>query len=107
MLDCPGGNIINVTPGYWRLNNKTDEIIYCENLDENCLGGTDDFTCIEGNIGPLCEACDLYNERYIQILYYFTGEKANFKTPKIMNVFLAIPHTQQSLSSLAYLYSIL
>ena len=107
MLDCPGGNVINLNKGYWRLDNKTDDIYYCSNLDENCLGGTDDFTCIEGNIGPLCEACDLYNEMYIRILYHFTEEMANIKTPKIMNVFHAIPQSQQYLSLWDYLFSTL
>jgi hypothetical protein len=27
-----------------------------------CLGGTGNFTCSTGHIGPLCEMCDIYNQ---------------------------------------------
>lgn len=55
-------NVINVTAGYWRRNNKTDVITECEMEPSSCLGGTENFTCATGYIGALCEACDLYGE---------------------------------------------
>ena len=38
----------------------TDEIFYCFNLPSNCLGGPNNFNCIKGHVGPLCESCDYY-----------------------------------------------
>lgn len=36
----------------------------CFNNEDNCKGGSSNFTCIEGHIGPLCETCDLYGEKW-------------------------------------------
>ena len=58
-------NVINVTQGYWRKNNQTDIVTECSSYPDNCLGGNANFTCVTGNIGALCEACDLYGEMYI------------------------------------------
>ncbi|KAL4475170.1 hypothetical protein ABPG74_001866 [Tetrahymena malaccensis] len=58
---CPGGYIIDVKKGYWRLNDQTDEIIQCVNAPQNCIGGQANYTCSQGHIGPLCESCDLKN----------------------------------------------
>jgi hypothetical protein len=62
MSECPGGNVIDVRPGFWRIHNLTDEIEECVNYPDNCLGGRLNNTCIEGNIGGLCEVCDFYGE---------------------------------------------
>jgi len=37
----------------------SDEITYCRNLPENCIGGQSNHTCYEGHLGALCEACDI------------------------------------------------
>jgi len=29
--DCPGGNILDLNPGYWRMSNKSSNIIECSN----------------------------------------------------------------------------
>jgi hypothetical protein len=51
--------------GYWRYKYNSDEIIECENMPGNCLGGwfAGNPSCLKGNIGCLCESCDLYNIR--------------------------------------------
>ncbi|EWS74812.1 transmembrane protein, putative (macronuclear) [Tetrahymena thermophila SB210] len=59
--DCLGGDVINVNEGFWRENNQTDQILDCINKQSNCLGGTQNFTCNVGHIGPLCESCDIQN----------------------------------------------
>ncbi|EAR93718.2 transmembrane protein, putative (macronuclear) [Tetrahymena thermophila SB210] len=59
--DCLGGDVINVNEGFWRENNQTDLILDCINMKSNCLGGTQNFTCNAGHIGPLCESCDIQN----------------------------------------------
>lgn len=59
MEDCYK-NVINVRKGYWRRNNLTDALYLCSNKEDNCVGGTLDNVCAEGNIGGLCEACDIY-----------------------------------------------
>ena len=51
----------------------SDEIAYCINLPENCLGGQNNFTCAEGHIGALCETCDI-NGIYWQETYSLTGK---------------------------------
>ncbi len=62
MQECPGGNITNLSPGFWRISNETDSIYECYNNKEVCIGGTDNNICLHGHIGPLCEQCDLYGE---------------------------------------------
>ncbi|EWS74811.1 transmembrane protein (macronuclear) [Tetrahymena thermophila SB210] len=59
--NCPGGHIIDVKKGYWRINDQTDEIIECINAPQNCLGGQTNLICSQAHIGPLCESCDIKN----------------------------------------------
>lgn len=56
---------IKVKPDYWRPEDTIDDISYCRNLVDNCLGGwvPGDPSCYEGHIGGLCESCDLYGTR--------------------------------------------
>jgi hypothetical protein len=61
MEECYG-NTIKVSQGYWRKSNKTDIITYCSNMPSNCLGGNENYTCMTGYAGALCEVCDLYGE---------------------------------------------
>jgi len=58
--ECTGKNVISLRSGYWRANNNSDKIIFCRNMESNCLGGSKNFTCAEGHIGALCESCDIY-----------------------------------------------
>lgn len=62
MEECPGGSIIVVRFGYWREHNMTDNIYYCRNYFENCLGGVQNYTCLVGSTGALCESCDIYGK---------------------------------------------
>ncbi|KAL4486605.1 hypothetical protein ABPG73_003909 [Tetrahymena malaccensis] len=75
------GNIIQVSKGYWRIDNNSDVIVYCEDNPDNCVGYTDyknGTYCKEGYIGPLCEQCDtqgdLWEKRYTFISNYECGE---------------------------------
>ena len=65
MDDCIG-NTISVASGYWRKSNETDIINYCKNMPSNCLGGNENYTCLSGYVGALCETCDLYGEHGIK-----------------------------------------
>ncbi|KAL4475438.1 hypothetical protein ABPG72_022073 [Tetrahymena utriculariae] len=58
---CPGGDVINVNEGYWRINDQDDLLVYCENAPSNCLGGNTNSTCSIGHVGALCESCDIEN----------------------------------------------
>ncbi|KRX07830.1 hypothetical protein PPERSA_07580 [Pseudocohnilembus persalinus] len=59
---CLGFDLIIVDPGYWRYSNQSSEIYECQNNPDVCLGGGDSFTCDQGHVGALCEACDIYGE---------------------------------------------
>ncbi len=36
---CEGGNILNLAKGYWRDNENSDLILYCQKAPINCIGG--------------------------------------------------------------------
>jgi hypothetical protein len=59
--NCPGGSVIELNPGYWRPSIWSDKVEECLNREENCLGGMKggNDLCFEGNIGALCESCDV------------------------------------------------
>ncbi|KAL4432516.1 hypothetical protein ABPG74_013370 [Tetrahymena malaccensis] len=60
--DCQNG-IIQLKQGFWREESNSSDIIECTNRQENCIGKTfGNQVCITGNIGPLCEECDIYGE---------------------------------------------
>ncbi|KAL4435332.1 hypothetical protein ABPG74_022815 [Tetrahymena malaccensis] len=64
-------NQIFLNPGFWRLNNQTDQILECINNPSNCAGND---TCKEGHIGPLCEDCDIegkaFDKKYSKLNMY-------------------------------------
>ncbi|KAL4483959.1 hypothetical protein ABPG72_013965 [Tetrahymena utriculariae] len=64
-------NQIYLNPGFWRLNNETDQILECVNNPGNCAGND---TCKEGHTGPLCEDCDIegkiFNQKYSKLNMY-------------------------------------
>lgn len=37
---------------------------YINNIYIQCEGGTGNFTCAEGHVGALCEACDIYGKMW-------------------------------------------
>ena len=51
--------------GYWRPYTTNDRITYCVNNPSVCKGGwiPGDRSCTIGQLGALCEQCDLYNVR--------------------------------------------
>lgn len=53
---CPGGNQLNVNPGYWRNGPTSTKLQKCP-LPDKCLGGVKS-TCLSGYTGPLCSLCD-------------------------------------------------
>ncbi|KAL4449944.1 hypothetical protein ABPG74_015063 [Tetrahymena malaccensis] len=58
--DCLGGSQIVVDQGFWRREEYDDNILSCENLKENCQGGSfGNLICYRGHIGALCEECDI------------------------------------------------
>ncbi|EAR88967.3 transmembrane protein, putative (macronuclear) [Tetrahymena thermophila SB210] len=65
---CPQGaechnGVVYLQNGYWRKEDKSIEIIQCHNLQQNCVGNSfGNSVCVQGNIGPLCEECDIYGE---------------------------------------------
>ncbi|KAL4436221.1 hypothetical protein ABPG74_018205 [Tetrahymena malaccensis] len=66
--DCPIGGIcqegiILLEQGYWRDQQYSENIIYCANREQNCVGNSyGNQICVIGNIGPLCEECDIFGE---------------------------------------------
>ncbi|KAM3136869.1 hypothetical protein pb186bvf_010954 [Paramecium bursaria] len=54
---------IKLKQGYWRPNEINDHIEFCLRNSQNCIGGwnTGNQLCQIGNIGALCEQCDIYN----------------------------------------------
>ncbi|EAS01067.2 transmembrane protein, putative (macronuclear) [Tetrahymena thermophila SB210] len=82
--NCPGGNQMNLTDGYWRPDETSDLIESCFNYESNCLGGlkTGDSSCAEGHIGALCEVCDITGREWGES-YSFSS---NFKCGKCSEV---------------------
>lgn len=58
--ECPGGSVIIVDPGYWRTDNKSDEILPCRGTSQNaCVGGSNGGNiCEDGSDGPYCAVCE-------------------------------------------------
>ncbi|CAD8067418.1 unnamed protein product [Paramecium sonneborni] len=56
---------IMLRPQYWRPYENNDNVEYCLNMPENCIGGWNpgNDLCSEAHIGALCEQCDIYNVR--------------------------------------------
>lgn len=52
-------------PGFWRYNKYSDNAELCFKYLKFCLGGwsTGNQLCKKGNIGGLCEECDIENLR--------------------------------------------
>ncbi|EWS71268.1 WD domain, G-beta repeat protein (macronuclear) [Tetrahymena thermophila SB210] len=77
-LQCPSqasqcqGDQIVLKDGYWRQNNKTDDIFSCNQIIQTLTCKESDHEskegCIKGFSGPLCQFCDesgrLWDDRY-------------------------------------------
>ncbi|EWS72160.1 transmembrane protein, putative (macronuclear) [Tetrahymena thermophila SB210] len=65
---CPNGGecqngVIQLVQGFWREEQNSSDIIECTNRKENCIEKTfGNYVCTTGNIGPLCEECDIYGQ---------------------------------------------
>lgn len=56
---CPGGYLgIYPEKNYWRDSKDSNNLYYCENNPDACMGND---TCREGHTGLLCENCDRLN----------------------------------------------
>ncbi len=61
-----------VNKGYWRKHLFSDNVIYCKNLKDNCVGGTfGNHICFKGHVGALCESCDVFFYLYYIVLYIY------------------------------------
>jgi len=58
-IDCLGGNVMNVTPNFWRAEGS-DKLYSCLNDKiSRCRGGVDpNDQCVYGYAGALCQACN-------------------------------------------------
>ncbi|KAL4484547.1 hypothetical protein ABPG74_019724 [Tetrahymena malaccensis] len=65
---CPEGGtcqdgLISLSSGYWREDEYSDKILLCYNRQENCINSSyGNNVCVKGNIGPLCEECDILGD---------------------------------------------
>ena len=55
---CPGGDIIEVYPNFWRSSNYSSNIYKCDEILFNCLGGFES-KCNENYQGILCSNCKI------------------------------------------------
>ncbi|EWS71183.1 transmembrane protein, putative (macronuclear) [Tetrahymena thermophila SB210] len=58
------GSKIQLKNGYWRSNELTDDIIYCNYNPDVCQPQSNQskFNCARGYIGIICASCDIYGE---------------------------------------------
>lgn len=78
-MNATGLDQISIRYGFWRPDHLNDLPEKCKNQDYNCKGGYDvgNDLCTEGNVGALCEECDIYSiywdESYSQSAKYQCG----------------------------------
>ncbi|EAR85092.2 transmembrane protein, putative (macronuclear) [Tetrahymena thermophila SB210] len=89
-------------PGYWKINNDTDSIVYCKNKAENCYGTQETGYCIEGHIGPLCESCDVYGVVW-KTTYQSDGKFNCLKCQNLNSVNYIIPTIFIALGIIIYI----
>ncbi|KAL4472017.1 hypothetical protein ABPG72_007066, partial [Tetrahymena utriculariae] len=99
---CEGKNIFLLPPGYWRSDQSSYDIFYCESKPENCIGNRQedydhdklDFYCAKGYIGALCEECDtngsVWGERYGQRSNYICVLCSDSKQSTSSSILLSI-----------------
>ncbi|EAR88963.3 transmembrane protein, putative (macronuclear) [Tetrahymena thermophila SB210] len=65
---CPSGGqcqngLVNLQSGFWRKEEHSLQILQCYNRLQNCIGTSfGNNVYHQGNIGPLCEECDIHGE---------------------------------------------
>ncbi|EAR88961.3 transmembrane protein, putative (macronuclear) [Tetrahymena thermophila SB210] len=65
---CPSGGqcqngVVDLQSGFWRKEEHSLQILQCYNRLQNCIGTSfGNNVCNQGNIGPLCEECDIHGE---------------------------------------------
>ncbi|KAL4485008.1 hypothetical protein ABPG74_020185 [Tetrahymena malaccensis] len=77
--------------GYWRENNQTNVIIYCNLNPEACQAESVEskYYCLKGYKGPLCYSCDTYGEIWEKTIQ----NQNNFEE----NIFITSNHKIQGL----------
>ncbi|EAS06809.2 transmembrane protein (macronuclear) [Tetrahymena thermophila SB210] len=62
--DYCSGSKIQLKNGYWRSNEFTDDIIYCNYNPDVCQpqSNKSKFNCARGYIGMICRSCDIYGQ---------------------------------------------
>ncbi|KAL4450758.1 hypothetical protein ABPG74_011600 [Tetrahymena malaccensis] len=86
-------NRIHLRDNYWRAANDSDVITFCENKPENCIAANENMQyCKEGNIGPLCEECDingqLWGQSYTRQGDYSCSPCSGNTNPIVKQIFL-------------------
>ncbi|EAR92678.2 GCC2 and GCC3 protein (macronuclear) [Tetrahymena thermophila SB210] len=96
---CLGGMDISINEGFWRSSIYSDVIVKCDDVmnDKICLGGNSKQICKQGNIGALCQECDLFGEQWVDSYYSQFGNyekcttcKSQIKSIIIQTVFLSL-----------------
>ncbi|CDW87610.1 UNKNOWN [Stylonychia lemnae] len=85
--ECPGGDIINVLPGFWRSSNISTNILPCL-YDQACIGNSLDSSnnaklCNFGYEGNLCNHCS--NEDGVQFMKLNRHECGLFRNSDFAN----------------------
>ena len=62
-IACPGNNVVNILPGYWRANDHTAAVVACPDTSISCGGTssantTTSLGCNAGYTGPVCAVCE-------------------------------------------------
>ncbi|EAS07899.2 transmembrane protein, putative (macronuclear) [Tetrahymena thermophila SB210] len=67
------GDIMKLKNGYWRQNDESDVVYFCEQYQDNCRAeeSTSIKYCKQGYVGPLCSSCDIegkiWGSRYARV----------------------------------------
>ncbi|EAR99944.2 transmembrane protein (macronuclear) [Tetrahymena thermophila SB210] len=87
-IKCIGSNIY-LRNGYWRENQNTDYIVYCDfnpNLCQSELNLSKQ-NCIQGYKGPICKSCDTYGDVWeYRYFYLFDGGNCYRCSQQISNI---------------------
>ncbi|KAL4499363.1 hypothetical protein ABPG73_008913 [Tetrahymena malaccensis] len=97
-------SVIQITDGYYRRNNLTDDIQECSNWSKNCIGDIKRdnslqnklraasnwqiYYCAEGNTGVFCEDCD--NQGKFWLRQYMRYQQYNCQECTDQNVIVTI-----------------
>ncbi|EWS75676.1 transmembrane protein, putative (macronuclear) [Tetrahymena thermophila SB210] len=101
-IKCPDtanscqSNEIQIKDGYWRANNKTSEIIQCNQNTDSCKPNDPQSLngCTEGYIGPICSVCDVtgkywidnrYTNSFIDTVSYLQNQSNDFSANHLQN----------------------